>query len=121
MNTRAVGKYYEEKAAAYLQEKGYRILARNFRCHQGEIDIVAQEGRTIVFVEVKYRAGTRAGWPEEAVTRRKQYVISRVADYYCVRYRIQENIPCRFDCVALVGDAIHHYKNAFDYMAYRQR
>ena len=121
MNTHQIGAYYEGVAARYLQKKGYRILQRNFRCRQGEIDIVALDGRTIVFVEVKYRRGKSTGYPEEAVTLHKQRVISRTADFFRVRYRVQEEIPCRFDCIALAGEEIRHYENAFDYIPPGQR
>ena len=70
-NKRAVGSRYEEETAAFLQKNGYRILEKNFRDRRGEIDLIAKDGRTLVFVEVKYRKNARNGYPEEAVDTRK--------------------------------------------------
>ena len=121
MNKREVGAKYEERAAAYLAERGYVIVARNFRASRGELDIVARdrsEGRTVlVFVEVKYRTSPGAGHPEEALTPAKCRTICRVADYYCVRYKIRSGTPCRFDVIAFEGERLRHIRNAFDYMS----
>ena len=61
MNKREVGSCYEELAAVCLQKKGYRIIERNYRCRQGEVDLVCRHGRYLVFVEVKYRSTGRMG------------------------------------------------------------
>ena len=113
MNKRQVGSGYEKKAGVYLQEQGYRILQYNFRSRQGEIDIVARDGRYLVFVEVKYRADGRNGDPLEAVDLRKQKTIILTAQYYLARYRLSPQTPCRFDVVAIQGDQIRLVKNAF--------
>lgn len=118
MNRRQIGSEYEKEAARYLEQNGYVILARNFRCRIGEIDLVASEGGGLVFVEVKYRKNRRNGLPEEAVSGKKMQTISRVADYYRVRYRVPESVPCRFDVIAVEGEEIRHYKDAFPYMGY---
>ena len=68
---RRLGAFGERLAAAHLEAKGYRIRARNFRCREGEIDIVAQDGETLVFVEVRTRRGDALGGPAESVTDRK--------------------------------------------------
>ena len=66
MNKREVGSCYEELAAVYLQKKGYRVLERNYRCRQGEVDLICTQGPCLVFVEVKYRTDGRMGGPLEA-------------------------------------------------------
>ena len=82
MNTRQTGNVYEQIAADYLEKHGMRILERNFRRgRNGEIDIIGRDGKYLVFVEVKYRAGTEKGSALEAVTPTKQKMICEVADY----------------------------------------
>lgn len=115
MNKRAVGSEKEETAAQFLAAQGYRILERNFRCRTGEIDLIAQDGEYLVFLEVKYRSGNEMGLPEEAVTFQKQRTISRVALYYLTTKRHRTDVPCRFDVVAIAGDKIRLHKNAFSY------
>jgi len=113
MNKRKLGEDKEELAAAFLQEAGYTIIARNFRCRQGEIDLIAKEDTILVFTEVKYRATHAAGYPEEAVDQRKQRRIGKVALYYLTTRVGRTDVPCRFDVIAIDGDEIRHHKNAF--------
>lgn len=117
MNKRKLGSDYEAVAITYLEEAGVRIKQRNFNCRMGEIDIIGYDGDTLVFFEVKYRKSPSKGTPEEAVTKAKQRTISSVADFYHIRYKIPYDIPCRFDVIAILGDAksIKWYKNAFEY------
>lgn len=103
-------------AADYLEKRGFTVLCRNFRCRSGEIDLVARDGRTLVFVEVKYRRSGGTGLPEEAVSPRKMRTISRVADFYRVRFQVPENVPCRFDVIAIEGTSVRYYRDAFPYM-----
>ena len=114
-NKRKLGTEKESLAAAYLQQRGMRIRARNFRCRQGEIDLIAQDGDTIVFVEVKYRKNTTLGLPEEAVPHQKMRRISRVADYYLARWQVGQDVSCRFDVIAIEGPALRYYPDAFPY------
>ena len=72
MNRRKEGAYYENLVAEYLKTQGYEILEKNYRCRIGEIDPIAKEGETLVFVEVKYRRDDKMGNPKEAVDRKKQ-------------------------------------------------
>ena len=116
MNKRALGAEYEEKAVEYLKNRGYFIFERNFRCRQGEIDIIARQNGCLVFVEVKYRKTVVKGRPEEAVTPAKMRTICRVADYYCMRRGFGDNVSCRFDVISILGDEISLYENAFPYM-----
>lgn len=116
-NRRREGTQYEQRAAGYLREQGYHIREMNYRCRMGEIDIVAEEGDYLVFVEVKYRSGCVGGMPEEAVNWSKQKTISRVALYYCMTHGYAEDTPCRFDVVAFLQDEVHLIRNAFEYQA----
>ncbi len=114
-NKRKVGSRYEEMAARYLQLNGYAVLEKNFRCPFGEIDIIAAVDRCIVFAEVKYRADSGSGAPEEAVSKWKMKKISRVADYYRMQKQLLDGYSCRFDVIAVEGDEFRHHVNAFDY------
>ena len=117
MNKRSVGGGFEKDAAAFLQEMGYEILEMNYRCRQGEIDIVAREGRYLVFAEVKYRSGLREGSPFEAVGPAKQKKISRTALYYLTHNRLSEGTPVRFDVIGITPEKTELIRNAFDYTA----
>lgn len=112
-NKRRIGTDYERKAAEYLNQHGYDILECNFRCRQGEIDIIARDGEYICFVEVKYRASDARGAAVCAVNYSKQQKIIRVARYYMMLHGLDEWTPCRFDVVAIDGEDITLYKNAF--------
>lgn len=118
INKRAVGTAYEKLAGAYLMQQGYEIVAYNFRCRMGEIDIVAKDGAYLVFVEVKYRSSEKNGSPLEAVDIRKQRIISKVASYYCLTHGYGETTPCRFDVVAINGEEYTLIKNAFDFVGW---
>ena len=106
----------EALAALFLRVKGYRIEARNWRCSLGEIDIVASQGDTLVFVEVKTRSGRSAGLPEEAVTPAKRHRLVRLAQAYLGRLR-GDPPPCRFDVIAVEGRGaiprLRHLQAAF--------
>jgi putative endonuclease len=98
----AFGKSGEDRAAEELERRGYAILARRYRTKHGEIDIVARDGETTVFVEVKARATAEFGTAAEAVTRRKQLQLIAMAREYLLFNRLGD-IPCRFDVVAVDG------------------
>ncbi len=112
MNKRKTGAVYEHKAAEYLEKAGFRILEMNYRCRAGEIDIVARDGRYVVFCEVKYRSGSRAGSPLEAVDFKKQQVIFRCAQFYLAEHHLWD-VPCRFDVIGIAGGEIAHIRDAF--------
>lgn len=111
------GKLGEDLATVELWHQGYAILARRYRTRYGEIDIVAQDGNTVVFVEVKARRSDRFGTAAESITPRKQRRIAAMAlDYLAWSGRL--DCPCRFDVVAIDGVAtdrltIQHIKGAF--------
>ena len=103
-------------AVAHLERLGYTIHRRNYRFHRGEIDIVAQDGDTLVFVEVKTRASKSFGDPEEAVTFRKMSQIRKIALGYLSERRGGDR-ECRFDVIAVEyvegRPVIRHIENAF--------
>ena len=112
-NNRALGTQKENIAAEFLQKQGYSIVQMNFRCKQGEIDIIATDEQYLVFAEVKYRADGHCGNPGEAIDFRKQKKIYRVAEYYLYSSRLPQDTPCRFDAVIIEGDNITLVKDAF--------
>ena len=113
LNNRETGTHYEERASAYLEQMGYEILLRNYRCKSGEIDLIARDGSWLVFTEVKYRKDAAKGLPEEAVDIRKQQRIYRAAQAFLQRYHVPLDTPCRFDVVAIEGESIRHLPDAF--------
>lgn len=113
-----LGKRGEELAEQHLQRSGYKILARNYRVRFGEIDLIADHGGTLVFIEVKTRMSTSHGQPFEALTKGKRQQISRVALDYIGRHGL-DNRPARFDVVAVTFDEqraprVEVIENAFD-------
>ena len=114
MNNRAVGTSYEEKAANYLRDKGYKIMDKNFRCKIGEIDLIAMDGLYLCFIEVKYRSSTSKGFPSEAINPNKIRRITRTAQFYMLLHKIAQDTPCRFDAVVILEEDISLIKNAFD-------
>jgi putative endonuclease len=107
----------ENMAAKYLRNQGYKILERNFRCDMGEIDIVAKEGKVLVFVEVKTRAYDDPT-PEEQVNLNKQHQITKAGKFYLTRYGTPQP-AARFDVIAIVWPQgrepiIRHTPNAFE-------
>ena len=110
------GRASEDRAARYLQSRGYKILDRNYRCRMGEVDLIAEEGETLVFVEVKARRTDRFGSAKAAVDRRKQIRIAQAAQHYLKATGRWGN-RARFDVVAITsspdGDRIEVIRNAF--------
>ena len=111
-----LGRRGERAAEKYLRRNGHRIVARNFRAAGAEIDLVAMDGETLVFVEVKTRRSRIAGAPEEAVDERKQKRMRRAAEIFATRYRA-DDVTMRFDIVAIDGSGerleIELLRNAF--------
>ena len=112
-----VGIQGENRAVAELERRGYAVVARRYRTRHGEIDVVARDGETIVFVEVKARDSRAFGEAAEAVTAFKRRRITQMALDYMTRQRLS-NCPCRFDVVSIHFDAgrpeIEVFQNAFD-------
>ena len=112
-NNRKTGSEKELIAATYLKNNNIEVICMNFRTRQGEIDIIGKDGEYFVFVEVKYRKNTNFGYPEEAVTPKKQQTIRKVALNFMVKHKIPLDSPVRFDVVSILGTEITHIRNAF--------
>ncbi|MBU1863500.1 MAG: YraN family protein [Candidatus Omnitrophica bacterium] len=117
---KTLGKKGEERAHAYLIEQGYTILASNYMCPLGEIDIIAQEENALCFIEIKTRGGISFGFPAEAIDARKKKKLIKTAHFFCNATR-QTCSNYRFDVVELLFDKKKEYfteitiiKDAFD-------
>lgn len=109
-NKIAIGKLGEDEASKYLKSKGYTLIQRNYRTRYGEIDIIAKDGKYIVFVEVKTRSSTYFGFPREAVDKYKQSRIKNVSILYLAQKKlINSNI--RFDVVEVILDENKNVKS----------
>ncbi|TYB31687.1 MAG: YraN family protein [Candidatus Mcinerneyibacterium aminivorans] len=113
-NNQDKGSAGEKKALEYLKKNDYKIIDTNFNSKFGEIDIIAEKGENLVFVEVKYRKGNSYGSPLEAITRKKQRTIIKVSRYYLLlngekylKYYI------RYDVIGIKGNNLEHIKGAF--------
>ena len=115
-----IGESGEALAAKFLREQGFEILAVNYWTKAGEIDIIAREGETLVFAEVKARSSTTVALPERAVTAKKQRTINRVAESYMRKNGLLHKVNARFDIVSIVKDDAgnltveKHVRRAFD-------
>lgn len=105
---------YEKLAAKYLLHKGYKILETNFISRFGEIDIIAQRGERLYFIEVKGRKNTGHGYPREAVTPLKQKKLRSAVKYYFM-LKGKDDYPCQFDVIEIILETgeINHIENAF--------
>jgi len=112
MNTTAKGQYAEQRAADFLLAKGYRLLARNYRVRGGEIDLVVQHKKTLVFVEVKARAYNAFGGPLAAVTPSKQRKVALAAAQFLKATALKFD-SIRFDVVCVLPGQIDHIQAAF--------
>ncbi len=115
-SSKITGDRGEDLAVSYLKKKGYKILKRNFRFERGEIDIVALDGKTLVFAEVKTATTLIMGPPESWVTAVKQKRLGKVAQKFLYDFN-DDTIECRFDVVAITLQQnrphINHIENAF--------
>lgn len=114
-----LGDFGEGLACEYLATLGYRVLERNFSCRAGELDIIALQGDTVVFIEVKTRSSEKYGLPSEAVSSAKQTKIVKTALYYLQRNRLLDYM-CRFDVIEIIVDEENNHqikliKDAFQY------
>jgi len=110
-----LGQTAEARAAAFLQARGLKLLARNWRCCFGEIDLIMRDGATLVFIEVRLRSRNDFGGAAASVTPAKQRKLLAAARQYLATLKTLP--PCRFDVVALSGDdAPDWIRNAFDDM-----
>ncbi len=100
-----IGKKGEEAARSHLEEAGYRIIETNYNCPLGEIDIIAVEGKTIVFVEVRTKTGLSFGSPEESISAEKGRRLYRLAQYY-LKAKSKSEYPARIDLIAVMLDRL---------------
>jgi len=109
----------ERMAAKYLKRKGYKIIQQNYRCKLGEIDIIAEQNKIIVFIEVRTKHTGKLGLPQYSVDENKRGQISRAALCYIKEKKIT-NQTCRFDVIAITFPSekdkpnIEHIENAFE-------
>jgi putative endonuclease len=108
----ATGGEAEEQAEAFLARHGLAIVARNYRTRMGEIDLIARDGTTLVFVEVRMRSTTRYGGALASITARKRARIVAAARQYLMG--LGRVPPCRFDVVAMGGSGLEWVRGAFD-------
>ncbi|WP_457641601.1 YraN family protein [Persephonella sp.] len=112
-NKKDIGRENEEKAVNFLKNLGYKILHRNFHSKFGEIDIIAEDGKEIVIIEVRSKRYEIFGSPEETVNRSKIKKIIKTTEYYLMKNNLT-NRQIRFDIISIVNNNISHIKNAFD-------
>ena len=115
-----LGALGEDAAVELLRSGGYRIVARNHRCRRGEVDVIAEKGELLAFVEVRTRATAAFGGPEETVDVRKRRRVIAAARDFLARRRGPPR-AARFDVIAVIdrpeGPALTHFENAFDALA----
>ena len=117
MFTKKLGRRGEKAGARFLKRLGYRILAANYQSPAGEIDLVAADGDTLVFVEVKTRRSDAAAEPENSVNFHKRCQVTRAARYF-ITHQNAQHLPCRFDVLSiLMPDSgqvqVEHFIDAF--------
>ena len=110
VNTREIGNKYEDKSVETLIKEAYKILERNYQNRFGEIDIIAEKNKEIVFIEVKYRKTSKFGYGYEAVDRRKIMKILKLANYY-IQSKKYQNYKIRFDCMSYLDDELDWIKD----------
>ncbi len=118
LKRKELGNRGEEVAANFLKKQGYQIIERNYQARMGEVDIVAREGKSIVFIEVKTRRSTDFGLPEEALSYDKRRRLTKLALGYLAYHKIK-NKNCRFDVVSILVNEdrvkdVRLIKNAFE-------
>lgn len=116
MNYRKQGASYEEIAASYLKEQGIKIIKKNYRIRQGEVDLIGEDTSHLIFIEIKYRKTAKFGEPFEAVSLLKQKKICKAAEHYLLKYGTKKQI--RYDVVSILGEHISWYRNAFYHQGY---
>nr|WP_321259518.1 YraN family protein [uncultured Pseudodesulfovibrio sp.] len=115
--SKRTGNLGESAAARYLETKGFRVLERNWRYRQWELDLICRDRDTLVFVEVKTRKANSMASPADGLTRKKQARLVKAASHYLTQNNLWED-PCRFDLAAVVDTGssmdVEHCENAFD-------
>ena len=115
ITTREAGMAAENLACSYLQAQGLRLLTRNYRCRQGEIDLIMQDRTHLVFIEVRYRKSTNFGYASETVSRPKQKRLISTAWHYLFEHNKARTACVRFDVIGIDhSQNINWIKNAFE-------
>jgi putative endonuclease len=116
-NRKILGTEGEQIALSFIKNRGYTILAKNYRSPVGEIDIIARKKDLVSFIEVKTRQSSHFGHPEEAVQRKKMRRIIRTAQHYLVVHNLYDKVEIRFDVLSLVKKdttfTVEYFENAF--------
>ena len=115
LNANNAGLASEKKAETFLTGQGLKLIANNYHCRHGEIDLIMQDGKTLVFIEVRLRTNHRFGNAASSITLHKQQKITRTAQHYLQQHNI--DMPCRFDALLLNSannTDIQWIRNAFD-------
>jgi len=111
-----IGQLAEHQALNFLQQQGLRLIARNYHCRLGEIDLIMEEQKTLVFIEVRYRKDSSFGSSAESVTPIKQQKIIRTAEHYLL-HKVATQVPaCRFDVVAIYPSVGEQSSLQFDWI-----
>ena len=107
-NKQALGKSGEDFAARFLIDSGLTIVTRNFRCPKGEMDIIARDGKALIFIEVRTRRSSYRGWGEESITPNKARRLQAIASFYVLQQGYQSWPSLRFDVVAIrqIGESL---------------
>lgn len=117
MDRKEYGDEGEEAAVRYLEQQGYRVRTRNYSCRHGELDVVAERGETLCFVEVRMRSTAVWGDPSHTVSFSKQRKVVKAALHYLVAHRLRDRM-LRFDVISVVGRGeratVEHLPGAFD-------
>ena len=109
--TQISGAAAESAAAALIERAGLEVITRNYRTKAGEIDLIARDGTTLVFIEVRKRANMRFGGAHASIDWRKQQRIVRAAQHYLLGFRTPP--PCRFDAILVEGETVEWLRDAF--------
>jgi putative endonuclease len=111
-DNQAIGAAAEDRAVAFLAQQGLKLVARNFRCRGGEIDLIMRDGGSLVFVEVRARARNDFGGAAASITAAKQARIILAARHYLAQHRV--DAPCRFDAVLIQAGQLQWLRAAFE-------
>lgn len=110
--TQKCGEYFELQAIELLQKKGFKLIARNFQCKLGEIDVIMQDSSTLVFVEVRYRKDSYHGSAEESITPSKQKKLIKTTEFFCLQNPQFQSLSKRIDVVAFNPPKVNIIHNA---------
>ncbi|MHB1948622.1 MAG: YraN family protein [Gammaproteobacteria bacterium] len=114
MDTREIGQQAEQDACDFLEKNGLKLLARNYRCALGEVDLIMRdEQNTVVFIEVRKRSHHQFASAIESVTQSKQRKVIKTATHYLQKQNWFDKVACRFDIVGMSKDEIEWIKDAF--------